>query len=149
MFHELKLTSRSLIMGIGNTLKQDDAVGAKIINELNNKVNFKLIDAGVSPENYVGKIKKANPDTIIIIDAIDFKAKPGEVKIIDPKEIANETFSTHGVSIGMFINFIKAEIDSKIVVIGIQPMQIGYGSNMSEPVRLAMKKIVKELVNCA
>jgi hydrogenase 3 maturation protease len=71
------IKDKTLILGIGNSMKQDDGVGPTVISKLKIKneklkMNVKLLDGGMAPENYTGKIKQLKPDTLIIIDAVDF-----------------------------------------------------------------------------
>ena len=55
-------------------------------------LNFGVNCANISP-------KELKPDNILIIDAADFKAKPGEVRIIDKEAIPDTTLSTHTISL--------------------------------------------------
>ena len=69
--------SKVLILGIGNPLKADDAAGPLVCEKISGRVKADVIDAGTVPENYIGSIIKKAPENILIIDAIDFDAKPG------------------------------------------------------------------------
>ena len=143
-----KLTPRSLILGMGNTLKGDDGIGPAVIAKLQGQVSFRLIDAGSAPENYFGKIRQARPDLIVIVDAIDMNLKPGKIKLLPYEKITNTTFSTHSVSIKTFVDFILSEMDPKIFIIGVQPAKIAFGASLSEPVERALNTLEKELIGC-
>jgi hydrogenase 3 maturation protease len=74
--------SRTLIVGIGNILKADDGAGPLVCEQLGRaKVCADLIDAGTVPENYIQPIIKKAPQNLLVIDAIDFGASPGTIKI--------------------------------------------------------------------
>lgn len=77
---ELKknLQSKTVILGIGNLLKSDDGFGTILAGRLEGKVKAEVFAAGVIPENYLEKIVKIGPQTILIIDAADFGGGGGE-----------------------------------------------------------------------
>ena len=81
------LKGKAVILGIGNTMRSDDAIGSLLAGRIKDKLPFPVYDAGVSPENYLGKIVKGSPDNIIIIDAVDFGGKPGEFNCIEGPEL--------------------------------------------------------------
>jgi hydrogenase 3 maturation protease len=145
------IIGKTLILGIGNSMKQDDGVGPAVISKLkikNDKLKMKvkLLDAGMAPENYTGKIKKIKPDTLIMVDAIDFGGKPGNIKIIEEAEIKAQSLSTHNVSLKTFVDFLRADLpDLKVFIIGIQPKQIDYGTELSLEVQKAVDKLCMNL----
>ena len=49
-----------MILGIGNPLRGDDAVGLKVIQNLSGRIpgNVLLLECGMTPENYLGKIEE-------------------------------------------------------------------------------------------
>ena len=65
----------TIILGIGNMLKGDDWAGPLVCEQLATaKISAELIDAGTVPENYIQRIIKKAPRTLLVIDAIDFGA---------------------------------------------------------------------------
>ena len=79
MLEHLKshLKGKVVILGIGNTLRSDDGAGSILASRIRDKAPYIVYDCGASPENYLGKIVQDKPDTVLIIDAADFGAKPG------------------------------------------------------------------------
>ncbi|MBM3255213.1 MAG: hydrogenase 3 maturation endopeptidase HyCI, partial [Candidatus Omnitrophica bacterium] len=63
------LSGKVIILGIGNTLRSDDGAGSILANRIKDKVHFQVFDSGPTPENYLEKIIKENPDNILILDA--------------------------------------------------------------------------------
>ena len=53
------------------------------------------VDAGVTPEEYTGVIRRLNPSVIVFLDAADFGAEPGQMKIIMPEEVSEVRISIH------------------------------------------------------
>ncbi|MFH1615620.1 MAG: hydrogenase 3 maturation endopeptidase HyCI [Planctomycetota bacterium] len=119
--------SNSLIVVIGNTLKADDGVGPLVCRELEGKVYTELIDAGTVPENYIQSVIQKKPRNLIIIDAVDFGASAGTIKIFRPDQLASVVHSTHSLSPHLFIEMIKKSIDVDVYFVGIQPAHVNFG----------------------
>ena len=126
-----KLNGKTVILGIGNTLKRDDGIGPKVVECITGKITVPTINCGEAPENYTNSIRLKKPDTIIMIDAVDMKSKPGSVKLLKPGDIKNETFTTHSVSLRTFAEFIKGETGAEILVLAVQPASVSFGTELS------------------
>lgn len=129
-------------MGIGNNLRADDAIGSVLAARIKDKAPFIVWDVEASPENYLGKAIKENPDNIIIIDAVDFGGKPGEFRILEGEELkTTNLFSTHNASISLTINYLQSEIKADIIILIIQPKTISFGAAMSPEVSNALNQL--------
>ena len=126
-------------MGIGNTLRNDDGIGSLLVNRIKDKVPYIVYDAGANPENYLGKVIKDKPDNVVIIDAVDFGGKAGEFR--EWEEEGFETvnlFSTHNASLSLTINYLKNNLKADIIILIIQPQDIGFGDKLSPAVQEAL-----------
>lgn len=136
------LKGRVVILGIGNTLRSDDGAGSCLARRIKDKVPYLVYDAGVSPENYLGKVVKDLPDNVIIVDAADFGAKPGEFRVIEGRQLqAANLFSTHNVSLSLAINYLQANLKADIIILLIQPKDISFGDKLSPEMRGALDKL--------
>jgi hydrogenase 3 maturation protease len=126
------LSGKAVILGIGSTLRSDDGIGSLLAGRIKDKVPHIVYDSGVSPENYLGKIIKDSPDTVVLIDAVDFGGEPGEFRVVEPDDIQTVNFfSTHNASISLAINYLKSHLQADIIVLIIQPKSIAFGDNLS------------------
>ncbi len=109
-----------ILMGIGNELNGDDAIGVLIARELKKRLkDWKIIDAGIMPENYISKIEKLNPDLLVMVDAIEDEGlSPGDVKIVEPSSIGKLILSTHSIPLSVLYGYLSQFIP-KIIIIGI------------------------------
>src|SRR4030042_5124329 len=98
--------SKTLIVGIGNTLKGDDGAGPLVCERLTGKICIEVIDAGTVPENYIQTIIKKAPQNLLIIDAIDFGASPGTIDIFRPEQLGSFVLSQHTLSPRFFFDII-------------------------------------------
>lgn len=146
--------SRTLILGIGNTLKGDDGAGPAVCAELKGRVAAEVIDAGTVPENYIGPIIKKAPELLLVIDVIDFAASPGTVRILTPQSLSSLSTSTHTPSPRLFIDIIRREIPVDVFFLGIQPAplvsptgpaQAQLGRPLSPQVAQAVKSLADAL----
>ena len=135
------------IVGIGNVMRGDDGAGPELIARLKDgrrttsDDKLLLIDAGEVPENYLSKIIEFNPDTILLIDAVDLQESPGSIKLVEQDEIINAGLSTHNSSLVLAINYLRNEIESNILLLGIQPKGTGLMTGLSQPVKAGISKI--------
>ena len=79
---------KTIIVGIGNTLKADDGAGCVVCERLKPDVSVDVVDTGTVPENYIQHIRKKQSRRIIIIDAIDFGGIPGSIELFTPDQLA-------------------------------------------------------------
>ena len=130
---------RTLILGIGNTMRGDDGVGPALIDRLQGKVSATLIDGGEVPENYLGPIEAARPEVVLIVDAADLKASPGDVALIELEQLAQTGMSTHNASLGLFASVVQRLTGADILVLAVQPEVNSFGAGMSEAVGRTME----------
>lgn len=141
------LQGRVVIVGVGNPLRGDDGFGPYMIQKLRGRVEAALFDCGSAPENYLGPIRGERPDTILVLDAADFAADPGEVKIFDSSQWQGEGLSTHNISLGLFADFLIADTGTQVFLIAVQPKCIGFGKPMSPEVKEGCRKLQQGLLS--
>ncbi|NQT32655.1 MAG: hydrogenase 3 maturation endopeptidase HyCI [Candidatus Omnitrophica bacterium] len=139
------LKGKVVIVGVGNILRGDDAFGPALIERVKGNINAVCIDAGSTPENYVGKIAKEKPDTVIIADAAHLDQPAGVCEILKKEEIVKSGFTTHDLSPVMFIEYLEQETKADIYMLAVQPENTGFGEDMSDRVKKAIEEIVEEL----
>ncbi len=139
--------TKTLIVGIGSTLRGDDGAGPLVCERLRQTgVSAELIDAGTVPENYIQTIIKKAPLNIVIIDAIEFGGSPGAVGIFKDEQLDATVLSTHALSPRLFVEVIKRSIEVDIYFVGIQPGQTKLGEPMSAKVRQALEDVTDTLI---
>jgi hydrogenase 3 maturation protease len=143
----LKNSPRTVILGVGNDLKADDGVGPYIINQLQNRVpeSVELINASTVPENFIAHLCDTNPSLTLIVDAALMKEPPGTIRLIDKDNIGGVAFSTHQLPLTFFIEYLLNQIDTTILILGIQPLNVAFAEPITPPVQAAAEKIVKTI----
>jgi hydrogenase 3 maturation protease len=146
---KLENASKIAVLGVGSQLRGDDVAGilaAQQIEKGRRKISSPQIEVFIgntAPENLTSQIKKFNPSHLLIIDSADINASPGQMSIIQPQDIAGNTFSTHSLPLKLMVDYLLFSLpDLKVVVIGIQPQNIDMGKNVSKEVIRAIKEFV-------
>ena len=139
---KLRLTGKVVILGIGNTLRSDDGIGSLLATRIQGKAPYIVYDASVSPENYLGKIIKDKPDTILLIDAVDFGGLAGEFRIFEGEDIQTVNFfSTHDASLSLAINYLKSNLKVNVFVLAIQPKILVFADTLSPQICKTLEKL--------
>jgi hydrogenase 3 maturation protease len=104
-----------------------------------------VIDGGSAPENDVVAIRELRPDRLLIVDATDMGLNPGEIRLIDPDDIA-EMFmmTTHNMPLNYLVDQIKDDV-GEVLFLGIQPDIVGFYYPMTPPVKEAVERVYSRL----
>jgi hydrogenase 3 maturation protease len=145
------LNGKTVIVGIGNPLRGDDGFGPALIGRIQGKVDMICLDAGTAPENYVGRMVKEEPDTILFADVAHLDLNPGQYRILQPADILKCGLTTHDMSARMLIEFLQNQTRAKIVMLGVQPQHVTLGEPMSEWVTQTLaevERLIQEAMPC-
>jgi len=146
------LRGKTLFLGIGNSLKADDAAGIVLLEKIKDSGWAKSITAefwncSLSPENYLEKILRNNFDTIVVIDALHMNKEAGRIDLVDPEKIASFSISTHSLSPKMFIDYLTNKKTFNIQFLGIQPKTTNFKEGLSPEVSSSINEFVNCLLN--
>ena len=125
-------SGKVLIAGIGNQLRSDDGFGPALISRIQGRIKAICLDTGSSPENYIGKIVKLEPDIVLFIDTVSMNEPPATLKLVKEDQIPLYGFSTHNMSPKLMIENIKSQIKTKIFMLGVQPINLEFGEKISK-----------------
>lgn len=142
--------TKTVIMGIGNDLRSDDAAGvlvaralleSRLIRDLRHVV---VMDAGHAPENGTAALRLFAPGNILLIDAAEMGELPGTIRWIDMDELDGMSASTHSMPLSMLAEYLALELDCDVRMLGIQPRSNDVGQTVSAEVLQAIDDIVQE-----
>ncbi len=135
---KLSGAAKVVILGIGSELCGDDSAGMVLVRELEKSVRpdkggpeVLFLAGSTAPENFTGDIKKFRPTHLVMVDCADMGIKPGEAIILDPDEAGGISFSTHRMPLSIMIRYLRIFIDCEMILIGIQPRSLKFGSGLS------------------
>ena len=133
----------NLLLGIGNARHGDDALGPVFARAFRHP-DWRCINASTAPENFTGLVRRLHPEALVLLDAADMGLPPGTRRRLEPAAIAAGDFGTHAGSIGQLAEYL-ADCAGRIVILGIQPLDIRPGARLSAPVRAALRTLGREL----
>ncbi|MDP8230373.1 MAG: hydrogenase 3 maturation endopeptidase HyCI [Candidatus Gorgyraea atricola] len=139
------LKGKVAIVCIGNRDRGDDGIGPYLADAIKGKTPHEVMDVGVTPENYTGVITRSKPDTIVLVDAIQFEGDPGEVKLFSGDDLRIGKISTHDVSPKLLIEYLKSSTNADIYVVGVKPKSNKFGECLSNETKMAIKELTKIL----
>ncbi|BEH71385.1 hydrogenase maturation peptidase HycI [Edwardsiella tarda] len=137
----------NLILCVGNSMMGDDGAGPLLAEKLCGHPipGWRVIDGGSSPESYAHQIRDLRPDKLLIVDATEMGLEPGEMRIIDERDIA-ELFivTTHNLPLSYLIAQLREDV-ADITFIGIQPAIVAFYAPMMQPVKEAVEALYQRL----
>jgi hydrogenase maturation protease len=138
---------RIVIVGVGNLLLRDEGIGihvVKALQEMDLPPDVRLIDGGTSPDliAYTGA-----GDKMIIVDAARAGGEPGTIYRFLPGDLAagqGTLTSAHemGIVENLGLMSLLGTMPGETVIIGVEPAEIDWGTELSEVLRRKVPDIV-------
>ena len=144
--------SRLAIVGIGNTLRSDDAAGVLVARALKasrllpDPQPVLVMDAGHAPENATGDLRAFAPDIVLLIDAVEMGEQPGAIRWVEMDEIEGMSASTHSMPLSMLASYLNWELKCEVTLLGIQPRTNEVGETVSVEALRAVNAVTGEIV---
>ena len=144
---EPRLPPNYAVVGVGSSLRSDDAAGLRIAEELRklDLPSVLVLLGDTAPENVTGEIRRALPSHVIFVDAAEFGEPPGAVRLVDSAEIGGMSSSTHTLPLEVIADYLKQELGCRVLFLGLQPKGVAFGEGLSEEVAAAVAETVATL----
>jgi hydrogenase maturation protease HycI len=138
---------RTVILGIGNLLQGDDAIGPKLADYLHGRVEATVINGGEVPENFLSSIQAAQPEVVLIVVALELGAESGCFAVMDADRLrAIENF-TRNPGLAFLAVMIQDNTNAEVVLVGVQPEGTAFAAELSEPVFQTLNSLEEMLEN--
>jgi len=134
---------RIVVAGIGNSLRGDDFVGMKIVQDMKGRVSRKvsLIECGTVPEGFMPEIMEIKPTHILIIDAASLGEPYGAARLVEDLKAARPAISTHMLPLQAFCGYLRDALKAKVALLAIQPKKINLGEGLTAEVAHSAEKV--------
>ncbi len=134
---------RIALVSMGSPLKGDDDVANQVLGKVEDREGLLKVRAENAPENFIKPIQEFRPDVIVFLDAVDFKGEVGKVRLFSLRDMADIMVNTtHNLPVGVLGQFFPG---TRIMVIGIQPKSIDYGTELSRELEFRMPDILRDV----
>lgn len=141
-----------LILGVGNSLLQDDGIGCHLINCLRAEKSHwpvQLLDGGTLSFSLSSAIESCSH--LIILDAANLNKAPGTIQLFFNSEL--DKFlnkpgkSVHEVSLGDLFDMTRLtdSLPTQRVMVAVQPKNISWGEDLTAPVYAAQSEAIIQI----
>jgi hydrogenase maturation protease len=134
-----------LVIGLGNLLRGDDAVGPRVVEELTRRglpEEVTALDGGTGGLDLLQVLEGWK--RVVVIDAADIEREPGQFVRFTPDQArlahAADRFSLHNAGLSEVLALANAlgRPLPEMVIFGVQPAEIGWGEGLSPALEAAL-----------
>lgn len=142
---------KTLIIGIGNEFRSDDAIGIVILRKLKEKIGnkAKVLEHSGDGASLMESWKDASK--VILIDAVAFGASPGTIHFIDavktkfPKETKHHSSHLFGAADAVETARVLKKLPPVFHIYGIEGKSFEMGTKISQEVIEAAEEVMKRV----
>jgi hydrogenase maturation protease len=139
------------LVGMGNYLKSDDAVGLYIIESVKKAAGNTgmLLNVEDVIEAYVFKIAEMDCDTVVVIDAVKAQAEVGSIlfgTLDEEFEELSGTLSTHKLALKMS-GKIFTEHKKETYLLGVVVNNIDFGAELTPAVKETADTLIEIIID--
>ncbi len=135
-----RLSGRVAVMGIGNPLRGDDAVGCIVARKLRRAfawvpagesdrassddaevTTVAIVEAEEIPESYLDVLEAARPAVVVLVDAADLGCAPGALTLVEGARLDDHTTFTHRTPLAPLVRFLEQRTGATVLLAAIQP----------------------------
>jgi len=133
-----------IALGIGNPNRRDDRAGLVAARLLRRRCrSVVVIIGGVTPEGSTAVLRAARPDAILLIDAVHFGEEPGYAAFLTEADLTGRpAWSSHRPPLALLMRYLAAETGARVLLLGIQPADTGWGRAITPAVRDGIRRAV-------
>lgn len=131
------------VFTVGAVLRGDDAAGPYLSKMMEEAPidGWDHIDGEMTPEDYIGVVKRERPDKLVLFDAAQMGFEPGEVRLLDRDDVvANYMVTTHSMPLTYLIDEISSYC-GELLFIGVQPAQLEFFAPLTPEVLAAVESV--------
>ena len=141
---------RAVVLGIGNTILTDEAAGVRVVEALEQAYrvpeSVQLIDGGTSGMEMIEDL--SDLDFLLVIDVVKTGAAPGTLVKISGDQIPvffRRKLSPHQIALPDVLASLELldAMPREIVVLGVEPVSLELGMEMTPTVAQAIAPLVK------
>jgi hydrogenase maturation protease len=147
-----------LVLGLGNTLLTDEAVGVRVLENLAAKKEsetheLKLLDGGTMGLTLLVEMEDA--EAMIIIDSAYLNAAPGTVQVFEGEEmdlfLRTRSRNAHDIGLDDLMDALslRQAVPHKRALSGVQPADLSVGETLTDAVAQAVPEAASRVVEIA
>ncbi|MBI1905297.1 MAG: HyaD/HybD family hydrogenase maturation endopeptidase [Rhodocyclales bacterium] len=143
------MSARAVLLGVGNILLTDEGVGVRAIERFERQFelpdNVTVLDGGTSAMEMLDDLEDL--DLLVVVDCVRVGKAPATVVVLTEDEVPaffRQRLSPHqvGLSDVFATMLLVGRAPRAIVVIGVQPVEIGLSMELTPQVEAAMPTVL-------
>lgn len=140
---------KTLILGLGNILMQDEGVGVRVVEAMRDvplPSGVDLLDGGTAGLSLLELME--GYDRVIVVDAVEAGAEPGAIFKFRPEDLAAmpnvQLISFHQVGL-MDVLQLAESVGQRpeVVIIGVQPASLNWGTELTPQLQDAVPRVIE------
>jgi hydrogenase maturation protease len=147
---------RTILMGIGNILLQDEGVGVHVIKEIEKRYSFEpsieIIDAGTLGLEIMYMLQDG-VDNLLVVDAVMGGKPPGSLYVFRNEEVKKHylknKLSAHEVGFSevlALLDLIGKPVKENLILVGIEPVSFDVSLELHEKTASKMEDLIKTVL---
>ncbi|MCI4458640.1 MAG: HyaD/HybD family hydrogenase maturation endopeptidase [Thermocrinis sp.] len=147
---------RTVLMGIGNILLQDEGVGVHAVKEIEKRYSFEpsieIIDAGTLGLEIMYMLQDG-VDNLIVVDAVLGGKSPGTIYVFRNEEVKKYYFknklSAHEIGFSEVLALLETigkPVKENLILVGIEPVSFEVSLELHEKTASRMEDLIKTVL---
>lgn len=145
----LARSGRLVVLGMGNTLLGDDAVGHRVAEDVAalGRKDLVGLPVGIALENAYGLVGRAEPARLLIVDAVAMEdLGPGAWDLWPPDGLGVAIHSTHSVPLPLFVQMWQQDLPGlEVAFLGINLGGAALGAGLTGSVAMTRAAILARI----
>lgn len=149
-----RLEPSTVVLGVGNLLMGDDAVGIRVIDILRESAGLPpgvaLLDGGTLGLALLPAIEGA--DRLVVVDAALTGGPPGAVRVLEGETmdvfLANRSRSAHDIGLDDLMAALRfrGRLPGRRALVAIEPLSLHLSQSLSEPAAAAVEPAAEAVI---
>ena len=131
------LSGKVLVAGVGRVDRLDDGAGPALARRLAATAGVRTLDCGDRLEDFTGDIARLGPDIVLVADAVDLKAAPGSMALLEANKLPAD-LNSHRATLRTAMDYLRLRTRAEVLLLAIQPARVGDGVGLSREVQAAV-----------
>ena len=144
------MTPSTLLLGLGNTLLTDEAVGPRVVERMQTEGDatdgIRYLDGGTL--SFTLAVPIAECRRLIVVDAAAMGTRPGTVWVFEgeamDRQLRLHAKTVHEVSLADLLDIARLtdSLPPRRALVGIEPAVVDWGSELTPEVRGAVTEVI-------
>jgi hydrogenase maturation protease len=139
------LPGKIVLCGVGCLGRGDDGFGPLLARRLCGTPGLEVLDCGDRLEDYTLDVARAEPDTVLVADAVDLHARPGDVALLGPDALPRAAGDTHRASLRVAMEYLGMRTGAKVLLLGVQPAVLTDRDELSPELSATLERVAEIL----